>query len=527
MSLNSQAMPVDDTLRDPPGVMTRIRVTAGLLAGLRWRDITSAREFMHLRYGQHSWPVRIIRLILWSLHVMWCEVPNSLPWATLENDVSHTPFWLTSKNPVQNHPWANDPQARLPETAAVVVVGAGFGGAAVAYHWSKCGSEPLVLLERSEAASGSAGRNGGIVVMAGGTCHGYYVYQPVLRYLTRTQPEMSSEERDTQAIAFADVYVKAVHASHEMIARTIETERIDCDYARKGWMFFTDPVAQPNLEASFAFASRMGHSDWVRHQPDQVRERSGVNTSLDGAESQGSATWHPAKWVWGILKVALRNPNVELFTRTTVQAIERDGSFYVVNTDRGTIRTRHVVNATESHTPAVFKKFLSPFPDLITPYREQGMHAAGGPSSMTPQIGVSGPLGWFSRVASGGIVFGSDHTPVKQNQAGGNEPSRFITRFESTEIGKHWSPEPLRVTHEWTGTTSTTPDKYPVVGLMDDHGLYMLGGFAGAGSAVSFNAGETIVNLIQGRSCEPNYHPEQYFSPFRFTDPSRYGRLPT
>jgi glycine/D-amino acid oxidase-like deaminating enzyme len=24
----------------------------------------------------------------------------------------------------------------------------------------------------------------------------------------------------------------------------------------------------------------------------------------------------------------------------------------------------------------------------------------------------------------------------------------------------------LRVTHEWTGTTSTTPDKYPVIGLM-------------------------------------------------------------
>ena len=523
---NSPPSPKDGTFRGPPRVMTRLRVTAGLLAGLRWRDITSAREFMRLRYGQHSWPVRVIRLILWSLHVMWCEVPDSLPWVTLESEVSRTPYWLTVRNPLENHPWADDPHSRLPETAAVVVVGAGFGGAAVAYHWSKNGSEPLVLLERNEAASGSAGRNGGIVVMAGGTCHGYYVYQPVLRYLTDTQPGMSSEERDTRAGEFADTYVKAVQASHEMIARTIETESIDCDYARRGWMFFTDPHSQPSLEASFDFASRMGHCDWVRHHPEQVRERSGVNTSLDGAESRGSATWHPAKWVWGILGVALRSPNVELFTRTSVQSVQRDDAFYLVHTDRGTIRTRHVVNATESHTPTVFKEFLAPFPELITPYREQGMHAEGGPASMTPQIGVSGPLGWFSRVASGGLVFGSDHTPVKNHQAGSNEPSRFITRYESAAICKHWDPGPLHVTHEWTGTTSTTPDKYPVVGLLDRHGLYMLGGFAGAGSAVSFNAGQTIVNQILGRPCEPNYHPEEYFSPFRFTDPSRYGKRP-
>ena len=145
---------------------------------------------------------------------------------------------------------------------------------------------------------------------------------------------------------------------------------------------------------------------------------------------------------------------------------------------------------------------------------------------MTPRIGVSGPLGWFSRVAAGGIVFGSDHTPVRKQQIGGNDPSRFITRYESAAIGKHWDPAPLHVTHEWTGTTSTTPDKYPVVGLLDSCGLYMLGGFAGAGSAVSFNAGQTIVNLILGRPCQPDYHPEQFFSPFRFTDPDRYGRSP-
>ena len=509
-----------------PGVLTRFRVMLSLSAGLRWRDINSAHQFMHVRFPQDPWPLRILKLLRWSLNVMWREISESLPWVTFDEALSHTPYWLTAENPLQNHPWADDQQVHLPETAAAVVVGAGFGGAAVAYHWSKHGTEPLVVLERNEAASGSAGRNAGIVVMAGGSYGGYYVYVPVVKYLTETQPEMSPEERDELSARFADAYVRAVQASHEMIKKTIETEGIDCDYARKGWVFFTDPVAQPNLEASFALASRLGHSDLVRRGHLQVLERSGVKTPFEGAESLGSATWHPAKWVWGILRVALRSPNVQLFTHTTVQSVQRDGAFYIINTDRGSIRSRYVVNATESHTPTVFNEFLSPFPDLITPYREQGIHAEGGPQSMKPQVGVSGPLGFFVRAAQGGIVFGSDHTPVEPQQAGKNEPSRFITRYESAAIGRHWGPAPMRVTHEWTGTTSVTPDNYPVIGLLDRHGLYILGGFAGCGSAVSFNAGETIVCQMLRKPSEPDHHPEEFFSPLRFTDPQRYGRRP-
>ena len=82
----------------------------------------------------------------------------------------------------------------------------------------------------------------------------------------------------------------------------------------------------------------------------------------------------------------------------------------------------------------------------------------------------------------------------------------------------------LRVTHEWTGTTSTTPDKYPVIGLMDRHALYIIGGFAGAGSGVSFNAGQAIVHSILRKPLDVDYFPEAFFSPWRFTDLQRYGR---
>ncbi len=513
-------MPVTGT---PPGPGTRLRVTLELLSGLRWRDIRSARQFTKIRFGQDAWPVRVIKLLRWALHISWRLIPDSLSWVQIDENLSRTPYWLTADNPLENHPWADDPGTPLPDAADVVVVGAGFGGASVAYHWSKRATESLVVLERDEVASGAAGRNAGIVVMAGGNYHGFYVYEPVLKYLKALRPDVTPVDREALAASFADVYVRAVQASHESIVATIEAEGIECDYARKGWVFFTDEVSQLRLETALALGSRLGHSDWIRRAPDQIRERTGVATDLDGAESLASATWHPARWVWGILAAALGNPAVHLFTRTTVQAVQWEGDGYLVRTARGDIRARCVVNATESHTPTVFGDFLAPFPDLITPNKEQGMHAEGGPTSMEPGVGISGYLGWYARIASGGMVLGSDHTPVANREAGRNMPSRFITRYTAAAMARHWDPEPMRITNEWTGTTSTTPDKFPVVGLLDGRGLYMLGGFAGAGSAVSFNAGETIVRRMLGQVCDPEHHPEEFFSPLRFTDPARYG----
>ena len=162
--------------------LVRLRVLLGLLIGLRWRDLESTIRFMNVRYPQDSRVVRLVKFLNCSFDVMWRRIPDSEAWVELSETISKTPYWLTAENPIADHPWTTNPVVPLPEQAEVVVVGAGFGGAAVAYHWSKHGTAPLVILERDQAASGSAGRNGGIVVMAGGALHGYYVYAPVNKY---------------------------------------------------------------------------------------------------------------------------------------------------------------------------------------------------------------------------------------------------------------------------------------------------------------------------------------------------------
>ena len=139
---------------------------------------------------------------------------------------------------------------------------------------------------------------------------------------------------------------------------------------------------------------------------------------------------------------------------------------------------------------------------------------------MKTGVGVTGPLGWFSRLAGGGMIFGSDNTPVTTSEIDQTRASRFITRVRCAAIGRIWGRAPIRVTHEWSGVTSDTPDKYPVVGSLDGHRLYMLGGFAGAGSACSFLAG-VPATIVIGSTLRVTTAPAAAIEPVPMTTPGR------
>lgn len=505
-------------------VFARLRTAAALLLTLRGRDFLSAGEFMKIAFPHDARPVQIAKFIVWAVDAIWNRIPNASAWAQIDQDVSHIPYWQTAPNPLANHPWATEPDARIPESAEVAVIGAGFGGSSFTYHWSKNSDKSLVLLEMRDPASGSAGRNGGVCVMAGGAYHGFYIVPGVSAYLQRIRPELSAEQRDAIVTRFAGVYVRALHASHEQIRATIAAEGIECDYARLGWIHVPDEADRPKLESSLALARRLGHDDWAPISAADIHARSGANAELDGAVSSGSATWHPAKWVWGTLTAALKNPSVRIFTRTAALRVERLAEGFAVHTDRGSIRARYVINASDSHTPQLFAEYLHAFPDLVTPYRVQAIYAEGGPPLLPKQVNVSNKLGFYARTRAGGVLFGTDHSRITPAEAGGNEPSRFITRLMCAEMGDQWDSGPTRVTHEWTGSVGVSPDWFPLIGPMDDHGLFILSGFAGAGSAVSFNGAQHLVHQILGKRCEPEFHPPEYFSPMRFRDPLFYGR---
>ena len=331
-------------------------------------------------YPGSTLPTRLGRFASWAHKTGWREIPDSAEFIAIGKSVSRTPIWLADPNPFKNHPFDEEPLAKLPERVEVAVIGAGLVGAAAAYHWSQEGREPLIVLERLDPAAGSAGRNEGLVVM-----DRYYamVYGTVLDHLRRSKPRARLEELQERAHGHARAYCQAAYENAERVRSTIEKEGIQCNYTRKGWVQATDSDHLESLGNSVRLARDSGFDDWKKISSGEAFERSGIQTSYDAGFSVGSACWHPAKWVWGLFRAALSSPSVNLFCRTSVLRIQHDGPEYSILTSRGTVRARYVINATESHTPLLFREFR----DVIRPTQTQAAFGPNEGGSMKAGVG--------------------------------------------------------------------------------------------------------------------------------------------
>lgn len=502
-----------DSRRSSASIFKRIAAALGLLAGLRRHDFRAAGSFMDRAYPSSGGLSRLLRFVGWALRQMFGEIPDALTTVSFAASVSRTSVWLAAENPLANHPWAADPEARLPDEVEVAVIGAGFTGSACAYHWSKQSGGTMAVLEMNEASSGASGRNEGLVVMGR---YFAYVKKTVLEHLDRTRTGLTPPQRDRLASKFASAYVRAAYKNGDLIEETIKQEGCDCDYARDGWVqggVFPDAR---DLDDSVRLGREAGFDDWARIEPDEVLERSGMTVDRPAGFSRRTASWHPAKWVWALLSTAVKAGNVSLFTRTKVLSVEDEGERYAVHTSRGTMRARFVINATESYTAMLHPQLRNRLHAIQT----QAAWAESGPQTMKPRVGIQSGVGFFG-VVEDGVLFGSDGTRISHRRAGINNPSRFITKTLIVEIQKRFGRSRAVVKREWSCTAGFTDDEFPIVGVLDGKRQYIIGGMCGSGSGVHFNGARHVVQQILGLD-GPDDYPSEYFSPTRVLDPANH-----
>lgn len=487
-----------------------------IVSEIRISDLAIAKHYRKLRWGSCAPPIRVFRFLCWTLHQLFVAMPKAESSLSINRNISTTPMWLRDPNPYRNHPWEKDPDRALPDTIDTVVIGAGFTGAASAYHWARRAhsDKGMVILEKDDPASGSSGRNEGLVVM------GRYfkmVKDMVQQHLSTVRSDLDSPSQERLAEQFAHKYCVAAYRNGAQIAETIEKEDFQCQYVRAGWVQSRTEEEQASLQQSVALAKQTNTTDWQSISPEEVRFRTGMHTDHDAGFSKDAASWHPAQWVWCLLQRALIKPQVNLFTRTTVQTVQQHGSEYHVITDRGIVRARHVIYATESYTPQLEPSFSN----AIIPMQEQAASGTGGPATMKPHVGISGS--WFFAGRYGKrVLFGSGGARLSDNEAGRNQPSRFLTRFVASEMKQYFGSYHIQMENEWSGTVGYTPDQYPIVGCMDGGGRYIIAGMCGSGSAVSFNGARCVVNRILSLTDEPDDYPEAYFAPSRLLCPDQH-----
>ncbi len=491
----------------------RLRIASGLIFGLRLHDFHAAATFMRKTFSNDIFPVRFFRFFLWSLRQVFIVIPEAMTTVNFEHKISRTPFWLITENPLANYPWSSQTEASLPNECEVIVIGAGFTGAGCAYFWSKHKAKSMAVLEMDDPASGASGRNGGEIVM------GRYfamVKKTVSPYLEKFRPDLSHKERDQLGSKFASAYTKSAYKNAELIEKTIKDEGIECDYERNGWVQACEFEDQSALMESVRLGQDAGFDDWTTISPEEALRRGGMIVECPAGFSRGTATFHPAKWVWSLLEIALRSSHVNLYTRTRVTRVEDAGDFYFVSTNRGRIKAKYVINATESYTAILHRQYCN----LVHAVQTQNAYGEGGPHGMQPHVGLSNNRGFFARVGEG-ITLGSDETHITYRNAGCNNPSRFITKYVISEIHRLFGQSRIHMTHEWSGTAGFTDDEYPVIGLLDGKRQYIVGGMCGSGTAVSFNGARHVVQQIL-KLDGPDDYPRAYFAPTRILDPTNH-----
>jgi glycine/D-amino acid oxidase-like deaminating enzyme len=366
--------------------------------------------------------------------------------------------------------------------ADVAIVGGGFSGLWTAYYLLRV--EPglrVVVVDRQWCGFGASGRNGGWCV---GELAGSFE-----SYAARSTP---SEARRL---------IRATFDAVDEVGRVTDRESIECGYHKGGTVRLARNAPQ----------ARRQREEVARHRAHGFTEED--LRLLDRAEAEGlvgatdvsgglflapSAALDPGRLVRG-LAAAVERLGATVFESTAVTAIEP----HLVRTDRGTIRARSVVRATEAYT----RDFRGGRRQLIPVYSLM-VATEPLPRAVFDQIGLADrPTFADDRY---GVIYGQRTDDNRIAFGGRGVPylfgSRIDARAEQHEGIHQLLADTLvelfpvlreaRITHRWGGVLGIPRNWTPGLSYNPVTGFGVLGGYVGEGVAAANLAGRTMAELI-------------------------------
>ena len=426
-----------------------------------------------------------------------------------------TPYWLRGERLLANH----QSNPTFPKTADVVIIGAGLTGASAAYHLAqedRSGAR-IVVLDQGEPAGEASGRNGGNFELFPENSVGMYegLASERAAFLRRRYPGLPSAivqaESERQASAVLGLSLR----NRDLMKSIILREHIDCDFAAKGWLHLAcNEEQEQGMCDEVMLAAQHGQriEIWSRRK---IREEFGIETAYLGRFSPGDGTYHPFKYVYGLLQCALRS-GVELYTHVRVVDVTSAGpDKHQLLTERGTIMARRVIVATNAFTSQLF-------PELgeIRPHQSQIQVTEYAPDRARGRVVTceEGPV-FFNQPRDGVrdglapvLMGGGPDRPMRSPSSRRRSPRvhaqllALRSRFYPELDGKPPSAE-------WIGGMAFTPDQLPAIGFLRP-GVVVAAGYNGYGGSFTTAAGLAAARMAL-TSSTPDWVPADVFSPRR------------
>ncbi|KAI3322981.1 FAD dependent oxidoreductase [Xylariaceae sp. AK1471] len=407
------------------------------------------------------------------------------------------PFWRTELHELDSHRSTSD----LPEKQDIVIIGAGFAGAALAYYLLKDSPESklsITILEAREACSGATGRNGG-----------------------QLRPDIFGGAASRMKKHGLDVANEVAHfelENFDALTHLIKTEGIDCDLTPvTSCAAFVDEAEAADANMLWDDMLRKGSpalKHVTYHGPADAKKISGIKGAVALYTFSAAVIW-PYKMVMHLLASAVA-AGVNLQTHTPVHAVspvaDSEG-YWALETARGSIKAKRIIFATNGYTSGLLPEYI----DAIIPSR--------GTCARIKAKASSGP----TPVASGGVAMRSPNTfdnywgvrPDGSYIVGGSASYRdkrelWERNFDDASLiepaipfferwaGKNlvgWEKAEMKIENVWTGIMGYTFDDLPHVGNVPGReGLYICAGFIGHGMPNVLLCAKAVAKALKDKS---------------------------
>jgi glycine/D-amino acid oxidase-like deaminating enzyme len=382
------------------------------------------------------------------------------------------PYWLDTAPPLPDRSGRD-----LPDEADVVVVGGGITGLSTAYHTARKGAV-VVLVEKDKVGSGASGRNGSMCTQG----------------LTIGVAEARRRYGQQRARELYDAFREAVDVVEELTAK----EQIDCGFSRCGRLGVA--YKPRHFEAMRAtqrdLAENFGH-DTVMLSKADLRSELGSDHYHGALLDPLSAALHVGRYVHGLAEAAER-AGARIHERNAATGLTRtpDGGF-LVETERGTIRARQVMAATDAYTDKSlpwFRKRLINVGSFIIVTEPLGEERAREIIPNGRLVVDSKNIGHYIRLTPDNrLAFGGRARFAPSNPAS-DLKSGDVLRRELVEIFPQLAD--ARIDYVWGGSVGFSYDRVPHAGEVD--GLYYSMGYCGHGVQMATSMGRAMADVMDG-----------------------------
>jgi glycine/D-amino acid oxidase-like deaminating enzyme len=388
--------------------------------------------------------------------------------SVLKPDCSNKAYWLDGLPEPPSLPL--EPLA----TVDVAIIGSGYTGLHAAIETARGGRSTMVL-DAENPGWGCSTRNGGQISTS---------IKPSLENLTAR---------------YGSARARAIRKEGETALNWIETfisdEALACDFRRKGrYHAAHTPAHYDELARDVEILNRDEGIEAHMVPRAEQRQELGSDAYYGGVVFSRHASLNPAKYHRGLLSTAL-SAGAHVVGHCAVTRIERQTQGFTLTTEKGTVKARDVIVATNGYTTG------------LTPWLQRRVIPIGSYIIATEPLpeDLMAELFPTDRIASDSckVIYYYRSSPDGRRVLFGGRVSAKET--DTTVSGPKLFSDMCRifpqlstysVTHSWMGTVAYTFDELAHTGIHD--GVHYAMGYCGSGVSMASYLGKRLGQKVLG-----------------------------